>query len=207
MKLTFPRLCVILDQGQMKQESVGLALRLAEAGVELFQLRDKRGSADDILRHARDTVAVLRPLGACLIVNDRADIAAMAGAAGVHVGQEDLSPEDARAICGSGRWVGVSTHNLEQVSAAAQTSAEYIAIGPIFPTQTKENPDPVVGLELIRKAKGITAKPIVAIGGVTLERYRDVLAAGADCAAVARDILASPDPVGRARAYLGGDRK
>ncbi len=203
MKLSFPSLYVILDQGLIKQDPVELGVAMAEAGVELFQWRDKEGSPESILRTARGMADRLRPLGACLMVNDRADIAAMAGAAGVHVGQEDLNPEEARAICGGGRWVGVSTHTVQQVRAAAQTSAEYIAVGPIFLTQTKMNPDPVVGLELIRQARGITNKPIVAIGGITLERYAEVLAAGADCVAVASDILQSGNPVERARNYLG----
>jgi thiamine-phosphate pyrophosphorylase len=202
MKLNFPRLYVVLDQALIRQDPVELGVAMAEAGVELFQWRDKTGSAESILRRARAMAEGLRPLGSCLIVNDRADIAAMAGAAGVHVGQEDLNPEEARAICGRSRWVGLSTHNMQQVRAATQTSAEYIAVGPIFSTQTKVNPDPVVGLELIRQAREITNKPLVAIGGITLGRYAEVLAAGADCAAVASDILGNVDPVARARAYL-----
>lgn len=202
MRITFPRLYVILDQAQIQGSPLHLASRLAEGGVELMQLRDKRGSAEALLHTARDIAASIRPLGACLIVNDRADIAAMAGAAGVHVGQEDLSPDEAHAVCGNGRWVGVSTHNLQQVRAAAKTSADYIAVGPVYPTKTKANPDPVVGLELVRQAKECTVKPIVAIGGITLECYGEVLAAGADCAAVASDILANPNPAARARAYL-----
>jgi thiamine-phosphate pyrophosphorylase len=202
MKLIFPRLYVILDQGLIKRDPVELGVAMAEAGVELFQWRDKKGSAESILRTAQAMADGLRPLGACLIVNDRADIAAMAGAAGVHVGQEDLHPEEARAICGRGQWVGVSTHNMQQVRAAARTSVEYIAVGPIFPTLTKASPDPVVGLDLIREARKVTSKPIVAIGGITLERYAEVLAAGADCAAVASDILVNVDPVARAGAYL-----
>jgi thiamine-phosphate pyrophosphorylase len=202
MKLSFPRLYVILDQALIKQGPVELGAAMAEAGVELIQWRDKAGTAESILRTARAMADGLRPLGSCLIVNDRADIAVMAGAVGVHVGQEDLNPEEARAICGRGRWVGVSTHNMEQVRSAARTSAEYIAVGPIFPTQTKVNPDAVVGLELIRQAREITDKPLVAIGGINLERYAEVLAAGADCAAVARDILGNVNPVARAVAYL-----
>lgn len=202
MRIAFPRLYLILDQAQIKGSSVELAARLAEAGVELFQLRDKNGAAEGVFANAKQIVAGLRSLGACLIVNDRAEIAAMAGAAGVHVGQEDLGPEEARAICGRGGWVGVSTHNLEQVRDAAQSTADYIAVGPVYATHTKAEADPVVGLELIRQARAATRKPLVAIGGITLERYGDVLAAGADCAAVASDILGHVDPVGRARQYL-----
>jgi thiamine-phosphate pyrophosphorylase len=136
------------------------------------------------------------------IVNDRPDIAAMIGADGVHVGQEDLPPEEARRICGASRWVGVSTHNLEQLREANLTSVDYIAVGPIFPTGTKENPDPVVGIEFLRAARQLTRKPLVAIGGITIESAADVFGAGADSVAIIRDLLAAPDPASRAKEYL-----
>ena len=121
-----------------------------------MQLRDKRGSAREFYAQAKELQALLAPRGVRFIVNDRPDIAAMAGAGGVHVGQEDLPVEEARRICGPSRWVGVSTHNLEQLREADLTSADYIAVGPIFPTGTKENPDPVVGLEFLRAARQLT---------------------------------------------------
>jgi thiamine-phosphate pyrophosphorylase len=126
----------------------------------------------------------------------------MADCAGVHVGQEDLSPEDARRIVGRSKWVGVSTHNLEQLRQADRTSADYIAIGPIFPTSTKENPDPVVGLDFIRAARRITSKPLVAIGGITLDSAADVFRAGADSLAIIRDLAASRNPAERAKEFL-----
>jgi thiamine-phosphate pyrophosphorylase len=135
-------------------------------------------------------------------VNDRPDVAALAGAAGVHVGQEDLEPEQARAVVGDKMWVGFSTHNLEQFRRAAATSADYIAVGPIFATASKENPDPVVGLELLRQVRPLTDRPIVAIGGVTLERAASVIAAGADSVAVIRDVLRARKPGERARRFL-----
>jgi len=148
----------------------------------------------------------LRPRGVRFIVNDRADIAMLAHAGGVHVGQDDLSVEDARAVCGRAGgqdfWVGFSTHSLEQVAAADATSADYIAFGPIFPTASKKNPDPVVGTELLRQARQRTKKPLVAIGGITLERAAEVYRAGADSIAVIRDLIAAPDPGARAREYL-----
>ncbi len=144
----------------------------------------------------------LSPRGMRLIVNDRADIAAIAGAGGVHVGQEDLPVEEARRICGPSSWVGVSTHNLDQLREAAGTSADYIAVGPIFPTGTKENADRVVGIEFLRAARGLTRKPIVAIGGITLERAADVFRAGADSVAVIRDLALARDPAARAREFL-----
>ncbi len=142
------------------------------------------------------------PRGVRFIVNDRPDIALLSGAGGVHVGQEDLGVDEARAICGPDRWVGISTHSLEQLAAADRTSADYIALGPIFPTATKKNPDPVVGTELLRKARQMTRKPLVAIGGITLERAAEVYRAGADSLAVIRDLVCDPNPGVRAREYL-----
>jgi thiamine-phosphate pyrophosphorylase len=135
-------------------------------------------------------------------VNDRADIAFVAGASGVHVGQDDVDVEQARAVVGIERCVGVSTHNREQFQRAATTSADYIAVGPIFPTATKADPDPVVGIELIREVRQLTEKPIVAIGGITLERAAQVIEAGADSVAGISDILRAPDPGARARQYI-----
>lgn len=175
---------------------------LIAAGVELIQLRDKRSPARAVLQEAREMAALGTSSRARFMVNDRADIAAMAGAGGVHVGQDDLPVEAARAICGAGLWVGVSTHNLQQLRAADRTSADYIAVGPIFPTGTKENPDPVVGIEFVRAARGLTRKPLVAIGGITVESAADVFRAGADSVAVIRDLLGAPDPGCRAHEYL-----
>jgi thiamine-phosphate pyrophosphorylase len=135
-------------------------------------------------------------------VNDRPDVAALAGAGGVHVGQDDLEVESARRVIGPEKWVGISTHNLRQFQEAASTSADYIAIGPIFSTSSKANPDPEVGVEFLRKARLLTQKPIVAIGGISLERAAEVIEAGADSVAVISGILSVPDPVERARQYL-----
>lgn len=198
----FPRLYVILDQAQVHGEVAEFARRLANAGARLFQLRDKQGSSERVFENARSVCAVLQPLGADLVVNDRPDIAAMAAASGVHVGQGDLSPAEARAICGAQQWVGVSTNNVAQVREAAASEADYIAVGPIYGTKTKASPGPVVGLELIRQAKALTDKRIVAIGGITLERCAEVFAAGADSVAVAADILGHRDPAARVAAYL-----
>jgi thiamine-phosphate pyrophosphorylase len=205
----FPALYAILDAspefaGPSKFSILEIAERLAGARVEVFQYRDKRGSA----RRIQETsAALIRQLasvnkGARFIVNDRADVAAIVGAGGVHVGQEDLPVEEARKICGRALWVGVSTHNLEQLRAADATSADYIAVGPIFRTGTKENPDPVVGLEFLRTARGITRKPLVAIGGITVESAQAVYEAGANSVAVIRDLMAAEDPAAKAREYF-----
>lgn len=198
----FPPLYAVLDAELMKTPVVKCAKELAAAGVELIQYRAKNASSRAYFQTCTNLAEVLASRNARFIVNDRPDIAAMVGAGGVHVGQEDLQPEDARRICGSGRWVGVSTHNLEQVRAVANSPVDYIAVGPVYPTTTKKNPDPVVGPALIREARKLTRKPIVAIGGITLERAPEVYAAGANSIAVIRDILQSRDPVARAREFL-----
>jgi thiamine-phosphate pyrophosphorylase len=202
MRLVLPRLYVILDATLLNNSPHDCAQELAAAGVRLMQYRDKSASARDLLETSHELVSSLKPHGASLIVNDRPDVAALAGAAGVHVGQDDLSPEQARAVVGKEVWVGVSTHSLEQFRRAAVTSADYIAVGPIFATTSKENPDPVVGLELIREIRAVTDKPIVAIGGITLDRAASVVAAGADSVAVIRDVLCAARPAERARRFL-----
>jgi thiamine-phosphate pyrophosphorylase len=120
----------------------------------------------------------------------------------VHVGQEDLSVEEARGLVGAEKWIGVSTHTEEQFRAAIEGSADYVAVGPVFATKSKENPDPVLGTEFIRRVRELTTKPIVAIGGITLERAGEVIEAGADSLAVISDILLAERPGERAGEYL-----
>jgi thiamine-phosphate pyrophosphorylase len=202
MRLVLPRLYVILDAGLLTLPETDCALKLAEAGVRLLQYRHKNASPGELFESARRISALLIRRGVTFIVNDRADVAALAGASGVHVGQEDLSVEGARGVVGAGKQVGVSTHNRAQFEQAVATSADYIAVGPIFSTSTKMNADPVVGTEFIREVRRLTKKPIVAIGGITLERAVEVVRAGADSVAVIGDILRAPDPGERARQYL-----
>ncbi len=135
-------------------------------------------------------------------MNDRPDVAFLAGATGAHVGQDDLDVEQARQVVGRDKLIGVSTHNLEQFECAAASSADYIALGPIFSTSSKANPDPVVGLDLLRKVRALTDKPLVAIGGISLERAAPVIEAGADSVAVISGILSAADPAQRARQYI-----
>jgi thiamine-phosphate pyrophosphorylase len=175
---------------------------MAEAGLQLIQVRHKEASAATLLRVARELLQALSAYDVRLIVNDRPDVAAIAGAAGVHVGQTDLPVEDARKICPTPRWVGVSTHNIEQFREAAATSADYIAVGPIFPTATKANPDPVVGVDFLRTVRPLTSKPLVAIGGITLDSAAEVFRAGADSVAVIRDLLSAEHPGLRVQGYL-----
>jgi len=198
----FSALYPIVDPELTAIPLANLASELAAAGVTLIQFRDKKSPAAKVLARAREINAILAPRAVRFILNDRPDIAAIADCAGVHVGQDDLPVEDARRIVGPSRWVGVSTHNADQLRQALATSADYIAIGPIFPTSTKENPDPVVGLDFIRLARQLTRKPLVAIGGITLERAAEVFQAGANSVAVIRDIVAAKDPGKRALEYL-----
>jgi thiamine-phosphate pyrophosphorylase len=198
----FPALYAILDPSLISTPLVPFAENLAAGGVQLMQLRDKNGTSANVFVASRELSAALTAKGVRFIVNDRPDIAMLIGASGVHVGQDDLPPEDARRIVGPSRWVGVSTHNTGQFREAIATSADYVAVGPIFATSTKENPGPVVGLDLLREARKLTSKPLVAIGGITLERAADVFHAGADSIAVIRDLLCADDPPRRAQEFL-----
>ena len=202
MRLVLPPLYVILDATLLKNSPQNCARDLAAAGVRLLQYRSKSAPAKELLETSRELVSSLEASHTALIVNDRPDVAALAGARGVHVGQDDLGVEQARAVVGNEMWVGVSTHNLEQFRRAAATSADYIAIGPVFATTSKANPDPVVGLELLREVRALTDKPIVAIGGITLEKAITVIDAGADSVAVISDILLARSPGERARQFL-----
>jgi thiamine-phosphate pyrophosphorylase len=191
------RLYAIIDPtllpgvGDQTARVVVFARELVKGGATLIQYRNKTGSGRQILSDARE---LRRALGADvrLIMNDRADLCLAVGFDGVHVGQEDLSPEGARAVVGGRLWVGVSTHSVEQVRQADQTSADYIAIGPVFPTASKDNPDPVIGLEGVRAARAATRKPLVAIGGIVRVNCTSVIQAGADSVAVISDLLHGP---------------
>ncbi len=164
---------------------------LIAAGVTLIQYRNKTGAAREMLSHAREMKHVVGNR-ARLIMNDRADLCLAAGFDGVHVGQDDLSVEGARGVVGKQLWVGVSTHNPDQVRESDQTSADYIAVGPVFPTASKANSDLVIGLEGVRQARKLTRKPLVAIGGITRCNSRQVIEAGADSVAVISDLVSEP---------------
>ena len=177
----------ILDAGALAGRGVAaeeLAAAMRLAGVRLLQYRDKVGGPQVVLRNAALIRAALAGAECRLILNDRADLAALAGWDGVHVGQGDLLPEDARRVVGAGRWVGVSTHTVDEVRVADASSVDYVAVGPVFATGTKLNAEPVVGLEGVRRARALTSKPLVAIGGITRANARSVIEAGADSVAV-----------------------
>lgn len=196
-RMKLPKLYAIVDVAcfaspHSVHEIAAYTLELAAGGATLIQYRNKVGSAREILRDARELRRMLNGNNITLIMNDRADLCLAAAYDGVHVGQDDLSPETARAIVGPGRTLGVSTHNLGQAREADLGPADYVALGPIFSTRSKERPDPAVGLEGLVAARAVTAKPLVAIGGITRVNARSVIDAGADSVAVIADLLTSP---------------
>jgi thiamine-phosphate pyrophosphorylase len=196
----FSRLYPIVDEGLLRLRGVALgrvAEELKAAGLMLVQYRNKEGEPDAILRDASVMWEVFDGSGCRLMMNDYADLVKPAGFGGVHVGQGDLSPEEARRVVGVKRWVGVSTHNEEQVRIANETSADYVAVGPVFATGTKVDAEPVIGLEGVRRARALTKKPIVAIGGITRENARSVIDAGADSAAVISALFVEGETVGK----------
>jgi len=192
-----PRLYPIIDPallpgpGDQAAQVTAYARELVKGGATLIQYRNKTGRGRQMLSDARE---LRRALGReiRLIMNDRADLCLAAAFDGVHVGQDDLTPESARAVVGDGLWVGVSTHSLEQVVEADKTSADYIAIGPVFATASKESPDPVIDLEGVRAARAATRKPLVAIGGITRSNCASVIQAGADSVSVISDLVHAP---------------
>ena len=194
----FPRLYPIADQGLLESRAIEagrFAEELKAAGVMLLQYRNKVGEPDSVLWHASVIWEIFDGTGCRLIMNDYANLVKAAGFGGVHVGQGDLSPEDARRVVGVEGWVGVSTHNDEQVRIADATSADYIAVGPVFATATKLNAEPVIGLDGVRRARGLTTKPIVAIGGITRANARSVVDAGADSVAVISGLFVDGETV------------
>jgi thiamine-phosphate pyrophosphorylase len=164
---------------------------LASAGLRIIQYRNKTADGRTMLSRARELKSRVGARSK-LIMNDRADLCTAAEFDGVHVGQDDLSPQSVRRIVGPDRLLGVSTHNPEQVAQADRTSADYIAIGPVFTTASKANPHPIVGLAGVRRARELTSKPLVAIGGITRQNCSSVIQAGADSIAVISDLVRDP---------------
>lgn len=195
MKL--PRLYAIADADLLAAHSLSLDAFVAEllaAGARLVQYRNKRGAPRSILQDAARLRNLFSGTPTRLILNDRADLARLAHCHGVHLGQQDLAVEDARSIVGPEFCIGTSTHTMDQVAEADKTSCDYIAFGPIFPTASKHNPDPVVGVAGLRAARALTRKPLVAIGGITRDNCRAVMDAGADSVAVISGLLPVEGP-------------
>jgi thiamine-phosphate pyrophosphorylase len=177
---------------------------LADAGVTVMQYRNKVDDDGQVWRDAK----LLRdqaPLSLRILLNDRVHLVAPSGCDGVHVGQTDMHPDQVREILGPGRIIGLSTHTEPQLRAGSATAADYLAIGPVYATASKDNTDPVVGLEGVRRARAITAKPLVAIGGITLERAAEVRAAGADSIAVISSLFAGQGSDAATLRKLAGD--
>lgn len=183
--VSLPAIYPILDRSCFADSAALFAgaRTLAAAGCSFMQYRNKLGSSREMLSDARELRRILGR-DVTLIMNDRADVALAAGFDGVHVGQDDLSVESVRKIVGPDLIIGASTHNPEQLREADQTSADYLAIGPVFATTSKANPDPVIGLEGVHAARQLTSKPLVAIGGITANNAKSVLEAGADSLAL-----------------------
>jgi len=211
--IQLPRLYAIVDASffPAAKELILHCEELIAAGCTVLQYRNKSGNARIMLEQARELRKLFGaqdqnphvsqnqramghppPHAPKLIMNDRADLCLAAEFDGVHIGQDDLSPESVRKIIGPERWLGVSTHNPEQLEQADRTSADYLAIGPVFSTSSKDKPDPVGGLEGVRLARQLTRKPLVAIGGITRANAASVIEAGADAVAVISDLVREP---------------
>jgi thiamine-phosphate pyrophosphorylase len=207
--MTFPKLYPIADKDVL--DARGLRVRnfageMARAGVGMLQYRDKGGAPQEVLRSAAEIATVFAGVVAKLILNDRADLALLAGWSGVHVGQKDMSACAARRVFGvEGKpWVGVSTHGDAQVLEAGAGCADYVAVGPVFATSSKHDAEPAIGLEGVRRARALTKKPLVAIGGITRENARSVMDAGADSVAVIGGLLVKGERPGKvAEDFLG----
>ncbi len=194
MSHRIPRLYPILDTESLARRNLAVeraAEAMIEGGARLVQFRHKGHFSRAVFEQAERVADLCRRAGALFVVNDRADVALLLDA-GLHVGQDDLPPEEARRLIGPERMLGFSTHNLAQFAAALEEPVDYVAFGPVYPTQTKVKPDPVVGLGALRKLRALAERPLVAIGGITRENALEVLAAGADSVAVISDLL--PDP-------------
>jgi thiamine-phosphate pyrophosphorylase len=200
--LRLPRLYAIVDPLDTGRSSVALAEALLAGGARCLQLRWKPAAPRDVLEAARAIHGLARDAGALFIVNDRPDIAVLAGADGVHLGQDDLPPAAARRVLGPGRIVGVSTHDLSQVRAAVAAGADYVAVGPIYATTSKVGALAPRGPELVRAARPLVPCPLVAIGGIDATTAPDVIAAGADAVAMIGALVRTPDPAAAVRGVL-----
>ena len=190
-----PRLYPILDASLLLQAGVSIeafARQLRAAGIRFLQYRDKDSKDEVVLERALLLRGIFPAADSCLILNDRVSLVRPAGFDGVHVGQEDLSPANVRSTLGPEILIGVSTHSEEQLRVAADGPADYVAVGPVYATASKQVPDPVVGLEGVRRARAMTSKPLVAIGGINRTNCAAVMGAGADSVAVISDLIVAP---------------
>jgi thiamine-phosphate pyrophosphorylase len=206
MPFLLPRFYPITDVRLSGLSHAEQVERLAAGGATMIQLREKTASPRAFYTAALEAMKVARRLNVRIIINDRVDIVIAVNADGVHLGQEDVPPDRARRLLGESRIVGFSTHGLKQAVEAEGLPIDYIAIGPVFQTSTKEDPDAVVGLEVIAATRRQTSKPLVAIGGITLSRSASVIEAGADSVAVISDLFSTGDISERAREFIDRTR-
>jgi len=197
-----PPIYPIIDPQISPRPIKALVEELARAGVRLVQLREKKMSSRELFRDAQELLELSRSYRMTIIVNDRADIAWLTGAQGVHLGQEDLPLAEVRKILGPSKIIGCSTHNLDQALEAQRSTADYVAIGPIYATASKENPDPIVEWNDLKKIRQKVVKPLVAIGGITTKNAGDLFDLGIDSVAVIRDVLCAPDIGGKIEEFL-----
>ena len=190
LELILPKIYPITDRWLTGFSHAEQVEKLINGGAEFIQLREKRASPKDFYEDAKAAVEIARRSGVKIIINDRVDIALALRADGVHLGQDDLPPAKAREILGETAIIGFSTHSVRQAAEAVKLPVDYVAIGPVFATQTKENPDQIVGVEGVRRVReAIGDFPLVAIGGITSENFREVFEAGADSLAVIKSVL------------------
>lgn len=202
MSFHLPRLYPITDTLISRLSHAEQVEQFAAGGATFVQLREKRASPRAFYEAAREAMTLAHTLGVLIVINDRVDIAIAVRADGVHLGQDDLPPERARLLLGESRIVGYSTHTLEQALAASFAPVDYVAIGPVFQTRTKERPHEAVGLDVVAEIRRQVTKPLVAIGGITLDSAPLVIGAGADSVAVISDLLSAGDIAERTRRFL-----
>jgi thiamine-phosphate pyrophosphorylase len=202
MKFKLPPLYPILDSALCPYSLEWVMSQMADAGITLVQLRAKTLSSRDFFHQAERLMEMAERLKLQAIINDRVDIAWMTGALGAHVGQQDLPVEAVRRVLGEEKVIGLSTNTLEQARLAQQSSADYVAIGPVFSTQSKENPDPLVSREILVECRRLVSKPLVAIGGITAENAFQLYALGIDSVAVIQDLMKAENLSRRVKQYL-----
>ena len=194
--LELPKIYAITNRGLSGLTHLEQCRQLIEAGATLIQIREKSLNSDELFEEVTECVALARRNGVLLLINDRIDIAIACDADGIHLGQMDMSVADARKLLGEDKIIGISTHNEEEVKGALTTDANYIAIGPVFGTTTKENPDPTLGIVSFEKLRGmISDRLVVAIGGITSGNFKEVLSAGADSVAVIGALYSKEDTI------------
>lgn len=208
MKLQLPKIYPVTDTRLAKISHAAQVEKLVEGGATIVQLRDKHAAPKDFYEAAKEALEIARRRNVKIIINDRVDLALALGADGVHLGQNDLPPEQARKILGESAIIGFSTHNIEQAISAVRLPINYLAIGPVFTTRTKDNPEKAVGLETVKRVReAIGDFPLVAIGGITSENFREVLAAGADSLAIIADLISDSSNISHKLKILIGEEQ